>query len=216
MRTNRLNRRTFLFLIFDDGYLSHVDTARFLNKMGVRSIFFVSAELGEWQGLPLLATRLCAMRESVEMGHEVSSRPCTRPHHSECSSKQVSHEMSASKVNTREATGMDPFGLAYPYGEADPTSRTVTGAHFGCARELFDDDGQPFDLYDLAVKHFGDKFAFELLKSRREPSSYVIVIHLMSNNSLGYLPRFTKGLDYMYILLIELIRTYLTCGYRDP
>ena len=101
---------------FDDGHISNYDLALpFLEKYGMRSIFFITTE---WIGAQ---DRMSAqqLRELLVQRHQVESHTCSHVFLPSCSDSQLYNELARSRRKLEDILGAPVTAVSLPYGRWD-------------------------------------------------------------------------------------------------
>lgn len=108
--------KMYAALTFDDGYLSHLDVAYFLYKLGIRATFFIITCLKNFEGKPLLTINPRYIQLINDMGHEIGSHSCTHARLDKLQANEIERELIESKRYLENLLGRKVKGFAYPSG----------------------------------------------------------------------------------------------------
>jgi peptidoglycan/xylan/chitin deacetylase (PgdA/CDA1 family) len=134
--------RGLIGITFDDGYASVLEAAipELLRRRFTASVFVVSDRLGgtsEWDekaAWPLLSAPQVA--ELAAAGMEIGSHGATHVRLADLDAGELQAEVSGSRTQLSQLTGVPVRGFAYPYGSMDTSARHAVrqaGYEYACA-----------------------------------------------------------------------------------
>ena len=196
---------TRIALTFDDGYAEHYALAKLMEGLKVRATFFVITRLTSWEGSPLLTQRDSALSDVAEMGHEIGAHTLTHPNLTLLSGSEAEREISVSKKDLEEASGVKVRGFAYPFGLYNPMVKNIVKKHFEYARTASTQTGDP-DVYEIPIVPFNVLGTFAVSRKAVFPGGgdVAIIAHRLDAWILRSWVGLMKNLGAEFITLGEL------------
>jgi len=177
-------KRAYISITFDDGYVSQYGAAKTLESYGWRGTFYVpSVWLGEtFEDLSLM--NLQQIKELQSRGHEIGGHTLSQVHANNVSDKVYEFEVTAGK-NILEKHGIKISNFAFPYG--DDSKKDIALRYYdtvrtteSCVNKFSSREICGLTLFDRLYEYAMLPYFIEDLK--QNGGWLVVVIHKVDEN----------------------------------
>jgi len=162
----------YVALMFDDGYLSQYNIAKYLARIGIRATFFITTHIREQ---PWLASSPEMIVDISNFGHEIGSHTCTHPNLLLLSRDELEHEIKESKKYLEHLLEREVHAFAYPFMLCNKEIIRVVHKYYKISR-----GGEYLYIGSRKINAYRVSSSIEsLLKKllKNELKSFKIVIH---------------------------------------